>query len=145
MNNEPIIIERLFDAPVSKVWHAITDKNKMKQWYFDLADFKPEIGFKFRFTGGPSPDKQYLHLCEITEAIPGKKLAYSWRYEGYAGESFVTFELYPKDDKTLLKLIHTGIQTFPEENTDFAIGNFAEGWNQIVNTSLREYLEKVKK
>ena len=45
MKTEPIILERTLDAPVSKVWKAITDKNEMKQWYFNLADFKAEIGF----------------------------------------------------------------------------------------------------
>src|SRR5690606_14020447 len=110
-------------------------------WYFDLAEFKAEIGFKFQFTGGPSPDKQYVHLCEITEVIPEKKLTYNWRYKGFSGCSFVTFELFEQGDKTLLKLTHTGIDTFPKENMDFAIHNFEEGWNHFIHTGLKEYLE----
>lgn len=144
MSTEPIVIERLFNASASKVWKAITDKNEMKNWYFDLAEFKAETGFKFQFFGGPSPGKQYLHLCEITEVIPGKKLTYSWRYDGYPGNSFVTFELIEQGNKTLLTLTHAGIETFPKENPDFAIGNFAEGWNHIVHTSLKEYLEPAR-
>ena len=31
MNNEPIIIERTFNARIEKVWKAITDRNDMKQ------------------------------------------------------------------------------------------------------------------
>ncbi len=34
--DEPFIIERTYNAPVSKVWSAITDKDQMKQWYFDI-------------------------------------------------------------------------------------------------------------
>jgi uncharacterized protein YndB with AHSA1/START domain len=49
MNVEPIVTERLFDAPVATVWKALTDKSKMKKWYFDLPDFKPEKGFQFEF------------------------------------------------------------------------------------------------
>lgn len=81
MENKELVIERVFDAPVENVWQAITENELMKQWYFDLAEFKAEKGFKFEFTGGPSPDRQYLHLCEITEVIPKKKLTYSWRYD----------------------------------------------------------------
>ncbi len=142
MDNQPIVLERLFNAPVTKVWKALTDKNEMKSWYFNLAEFKAEIGIKFQFTGGPSPDKQYLHLCEITEVVPEKKLTYSWRYEGYPGNSFVTFELFEQDNKTLLKLTHKGIETFPKENEDFAIKNFEQGWNEIIHTSLKNYLQK---
>ena len=142
MENHMIILERLFSAPVAKVWHAITDKNEMKNWYFDLAEFKPEIGFKFQFIGGPSPEKQYLHLCEITEVIYEKRLTYSWRYEGYSGNSSVTFELFEQGNQTLLKLTHKGLETFPKENADFAVKNFEEGWKEIIHTSLKNYLEK---
>ena len=140
MATQPIVLERTFNAPISKVWKAITDKNEMKKWYFDLAEFKAEKGFQFQFTGGP-PDKEYLHLCEVTEVIPEKKLTYSWRYAGYKGISFLTFELFEKENKTQLQLTHKGIETFPEDNTDFAISNFQEGWNEIINKSLKTYLE----
>ena len=142
MTNDPIVMERLFDAPVSKVWNAITDKNEMKHWYFDLEEFRPEVGFRFSFTGGPSPEKQYVHLCEVTEVVPGKKLVYSWKYEGYQGISHVSWELSEKDNKTLLRLTHTGIGSFPEDNPDFDISNFRQGWTEIINKNLKDYLEK---
>ncbi len=141
MENNTIIVEQLFNAPISKTWKAITDKNEMKIWYFDLAEFKAEAGFKFQFLAGEEPYKQFLHLCEITEVVPEKKLTYSWRYDGYGGNSFVTFELFNQGNKTLLKLTHTGIETFPKENPDFAITNFIEGWNHIIHIALKEYLE----
>lgn len=142
MNNEPFVIERTYNAPIAKVWKAITDKNEMKQWYFDLAEFKPEVGFEFQFTGGPSPEKQYLHLCKITEVISGRKLAHSWRYDGYEGISFVTFELFAEGEKTRLKLTHAGLETFPKENPDLAKDNFVAGWTDIIGRSLKEFVEK---
>ena len=141
MKNEPFVIERTYDAPADRVWEAITNKDKMKQWYFDLEEFKPEVGFEFQFFGG-SKEKQYLHLCKITEVITGKKLTHTWKYDGYPGESFVTFELFAEGDKTRLKLTHAGLETFPAE-PDFARGNFEKGWTSIIGRSLREYLEKV--
>lgn len=141
MNNQPIVLEKTFNAPVSRVWQAITDKDEMKKWYFDIAEFKAEKGFRFEFTAGDENGTQYLHLCEITEVVPEKKLTYSWRYDNFAGNSLVTFELFEQGDKTLLKLTHEGIETFPHDNPDFAESNFSQGWNQIINTSLKEYLE----
>jgi uncharacterized protein YndB with AHSA1/START domain len=140
MDTQPIIAEQLLHAPVSKVWKAITDKAEMKKWYFDLIEFKAIPGFIFHFSGGPSPEKQYVHVCVIKEVLPEKKLSYSWRYEGYEGDSVVTFELFPKGNQTLVKLIHTGVETFPKDNPDFAKKNFVEGWNHFINTSLKDYL-----
>jgi len=137
----PLVVEHTFKAPVEKVWKASTDPDQMAQWYFDLKEFRPELGFEFRFPGGPSPEKQYMHVCKITEVEMGKKLTYSWRYDGYPGESFVTFLLTPQGDKTLLQLTHTGLETFPADNPDFASGNFVEGWNGFIRRSLKAFLE----
>jgi uncharacterized protein YndB with AHSA1/START domain len=141
MNTTPFTIERTYNAPSEMVWQAITDKDKMKDWYFDIKTFKPEIGFEFEFSGGP-PEKEYKHLCKITEVVPGKKLTYSWRYEGYAGESFVTFELFPEGKKTKVKLTHSGLDTFPADNPDFKKENFIAGWNDIIGNLLRQFVEK---
>ena len=79
----PFVIEKTYKAPRQKVWRAITNREDMKQWYFDLPEFKPVVGFEFEFRGGKEDGVQYLHRCRITEVVPEKKLTYSWRYEGY--------------------------------------------------------------
>ncbi len=142
MENQPVIVERLINAPVSKVWKAITDRDQMKSWYFDLIEFIPRAGFRFEFSGGPSPEKQYLHLCEITDVVQEKKLTYSWKYKGFTGISYVNFELSEQENQTLLRLTHSGIETFPEDNPDFDKSNFRIGWDHIINKSLVEFLEK---
>lgn len=141
MKHEPFVIERTFHAPVEKVWKAITDKDQMKQWYFDIAEFKPEVGFEFQFEGG-TKDRCYVHLCKITEVVIGEKLTYSWKYEGYEGNSFVTFELFDEGDTTRLKLTHEGLETFPLSKLDFAQANFVAGWTQLIGTSLKTFVEK---
>ena len=141
MNKEPFIIERTFNAPVAVVWKAITDKDDMKQWYFDLPEFRPEPGFTFQFWGGKE-EMQYLHHCMVTEVVTGRKLTHSWRYEGYEGNSFVSFELFELGDRTRLKLTHAGLETFPASNPDLAKENFAEGWTGILDKSLKAFLEK---
>ena len=141
MEHKPIILERTFKTTPSKLWNALTDNKEMKHWYFKLEEFRAEVGFQFQFSGGPSPDKQYLHLCEVTEVIPEQKLTYSWKYKGYAGISFVSFELFPDGENTKLKLTHEGLESFPNENADFARHNFEEAWDSIINESLQKYLE----
>jgi uncharacterized protein YndB with AHSA1/START domain len=141
--DSPFVIEKSYKAPRQKVWRAITNKDDMKQWYFDLTDFKPVVGFEFEFRGGREDGVQYLHRCKITEVIPEKKLTYSWRYEGYEGMSFVTFELFDDGDKnTRVKLTHAGLDSFPKSIPDFDKKNFAEGWTEIIGSNLRNFVEK---
>ena len=136
---EAVIVERTFNAPVARVWKALTDGEEMRRWYFDLKEFKPEVGFEFEFIVEHEGTK-YHHLCKITEVIPQKKLAYTWRYQGHEGDSLVTFELFPEDGKTRLKLTHEGLETFPK-TPSFARKNFMEGWTQIVGSSLKGFVE----
>lgn len=139
MEAQPFVIERILNAPLDRVWRAISERDEMAKWYFDLADFRPEVGFEFEFTGGTEENK-YLHKCQVTKAEPNKILAYTWRYEGYDGLSEVIWELFPQGDQTLLRLTHTGLDTFPALG-DFARSNFETGWTYIIGTSLINYLE----
>ena len=139
MNTEPIVIECTYNAPVEKVWAALTDNALMKQWYFDIAKFNPEPGFEFSFTAG-NEDKQFVHLCKVKEVVSNKKLSYSWRYEGYEGDSLVIFELFPEGNGTKVKLTHEGLETFPAVQ-DFAKENFVQGWTHILGIALKTFVE----
>jgi uncharacterized protein YndB with AHSA1/START domain len=141
MTTEPFVIEKTYNVPIETVWQAITDRDKMEQWYFKLDAFKPVVGFEFRFSGG-SEEKSYLHICKTTEIVLGKKLTHTWRYDGHPGETYVTWELFEEDGKTRLRLTHTGLETLPKY-PDFAKENFAMGWTQLIGTSLKDYVEKV--
>lgn len=141
MKHEPLVIERVFQSPVSRVWKAITETDQIRQWSFNMVEFRPEPGFEFKFEGGKD-DIVFHHVCKVVEVIPEKKLSYSWRYEGYEGNSLVTIELFAEGVGTRLRLTHSGLETFPQDSTDFARENYQEGWNQIIGTSLKGFLEK---
>ena len=140
--NKDLIVERIFNADRKLVWQALTEKELMKQWYFDLKEFKAVVGFRFEFMAGDPGGKQWKHLCEITEVVPESKIAYSWKYEGYPGVSYVTFELFDDGENTRLKLTHSGIGSFPADVPELAVHNFEAGWNHIINISLKEFLGK---
>jgi uncharacterized protein YndB with AHSA1/START domain len=138
-SSEAIVIERTLNAPVAKVWKALTDVDQMRQWYFDLKEFKPQIGFEFEFLVEHEGNR-YHHLCRITEVIPQKKIAYTWRYKDEPGDSLVTFELFSEGETTRVKVTHTGIDTFPKTPA-YARRNFENGWTQIVGTELKQFVE----
>lgn len=141
METTPLVVEKTYDAPVQRVWRAITNKDEMKQWYFDLSEFRPEVGFEFTFTGC-AEEKEYVHLCKVTEVVEGRRIVYSWRYDGYPGMTYVTFDLREIGDKTHLTLTHRGLETFPQDIPDFAKQCFAEGWQHFIEVALKSYLEQ---
>jgi uncharacterized protein YndB with AHSA1/START domain len=137
--NEPLAIERIIDAPVERVWQAITTREDMGRWFFELEEFKGNAGFVFGFTV-EHEGFTYVHHCKVMEAVPNKKLAFTWRYEGHAGDSLVTIELFGEGGQTRVKLTHEGLESFPAIPA-FARVNFMGGWTQIIGSALGDFVE----
>src|SRR5437773_10326836 len=135
-----VVMERTFNAPVARVWRALTDADEMRQWYFDLKEFRPEVGFEFECVV-EHEGNSYHHLCKVTEVIPQKKIAYTWRYKGEPGNSLVTLELFGEGEKTRLKLTHEGIESFPKTPA-YARKNFEVGWIAIIGSELKRFVEQ---
>ena len=145
MEPQPFILERVFDAPAANVWKAITQVDYLRQWYFDLPDFKARVGFEFTFESSGSCTQGKIHLCKVTEVVVGKKLSYSWRYEGFEGDSLVTFQLFEEGARrTRLRLTHAGLETFPFNRVaGMETKDFVGGWTYFIGTALKEMLEKI--
>jgi uncharacterized protein YndB with AHSA1/START domain len=137
---EAVVVERTFNAPVARVWKALTNVDQMREWYFDLKEFKPEVGFEFEFVV-EHEGNSYHHLCRVTEVVPQKKIAYTWRYKDEPGDSLVTIELSPEGSKTQLRLTHEGLETFPKTPA-YARKNFEAGWTAIIGTELKKFVER---
>ncbi len=135
-----VIVEETYGVRIEKVWKALTEKEEMKKWYFDLSEFKPEVGFEFKFTGKGSKGELYVHRCRVTKVIPMTMLQYSWAYENREGLSTVTFDLFEVKKGTLLRVTHTGLDSFPQGHPDFALDSFQKGWNSLLKDGLRKYL-----
>jgi uncharacterized protein YndB with AHSA1/START domain len=142
---ENIQIKKNYNAPISLVWQAITNRAMMKEWYFDFAeDFKLETGAVFEWKAGDTKDKQWLHRGKMIEIIPEKKLVHSWEYPGYSGTSTLSWNLLKADDTTTaVTLVHEFTIPFDSNIPELKTENFEMGWNHITNISLEDYLNKI--
>jgi uncharacterized protein YndB with AHSA1/START domain len=135
---KPVIKEVILDAPVSKLWKALTDKDELKHWCFDMDAFKPSVGFGFQFYGENEGHK-FLHLCKVLEIEVERKMKWLWTYKDVPGNTYVTFELFPQGNQTKLRLTHEGLETLPQDK-NYSKQNFVEGWNMILGELLPKYL-----
>src|SRR5690349_4008906 len=111
---EPLVKEVVLNAPVSRVWKALTDKDELKQWCFEMNAFEPKEGFEFQFYGEKDGHK-FLHLCKVLEAETERKMKWLWSYEETPGDTYVSFELFPQGNQTKLHLTHEGLEKLPQD------------------------------
>lgn len=141
-DDEPIVVEQTFNAPIDTVWKAITQIDLMRQWYFDnIPAFRPEVGFETQFNVS-SGDRNFLHMWRVTEVVPRQKIAYRWRFAGIPGESLAVFELSKGRKSTTLKLTCLVHEDFPEDIPEFTTESCMAGWEYFIKKRLKEYLEK---
>lgn len=139
--NEPIIIEELFDAPVEKVWEAITNYDHMVNWYFDqLPNFRPEPGFKVSFVV-ENPPRTFTHNWEVQKVKEVKLISYTWNYDEYPGDSLLEMHLKNHNGGTHLKLMHFTTVPFPSDIPEFERESGVMGWTYFIKERLASYLK----
>jgi len=142
MNTDPIVVEQTYNAPIAAVWKAITDKDQMRQWFFEpMTDFEPEVGFETEFDV-QCEGQAYSHQWKVTQVVPERRITYGWRYGGYPGNSSVTWELSETPDGTALRLTHTGHETFGQDDPAFSRESGITGWTYFLHESLKSFLER---
>jgi len=137
----PIVVEATYAVDRSTVWAAITDPERMSQWYFEpIASFRPEVGFETQFTVR-SQGKDWVHLWRVTEVVPESRIAYTFNYAGHEGDASVLWEMLDVAGGTRLRLTHTGIGTYPKNEPAFQREMGVAGWTYFLQESLKGFLE----
>ena len=138
---DSIIVEQSFYVSKVRLWQAITEHDQMVQWFFEeIPDFKAEPGFETQFNISTG-ERDFNHLWKITTAVPGEKIVYDWRYEGYDGAGIVTFELFDEGGGSRLRLKAEGTETFPQEIPEFKRESGVAGWEYFIQGNLKQFLE----
>ncbi len=144
MNQEknPVIVEQSFHVTVGQLWKAISELDLMKKWFFEnIESFSPEVGFETQFNV-QSGERDFMHLWKLTDVVPLEKLVYSWKYEGYEGESFVCFETFISETGSCLRLTHTVTESFPQSIPEFTRENCLGGWKYFICDRLKSFLNE---
>lgn len=140
-----VIIEAVFETTKEKVWEALTNPQVMKVWYFDIPNFKLNVGNDLSFY--ESEKKEYLHTGKILKVEENKLFQHTWLHpEQSKGSSTVTWEIEEiETDKVKVTLTHEGLENFIDAGPAFSPENYEMGWNAIVKTNLRNYLYNIKR
>ena len=90
--------EIVLDAPREEVWEALTDPERLEDWFANDVelDLRPGGGATFRWSNGEE------RHATLTEIVPEERLAFEWDDEGE-----VEFTLEDDSDGTLLTVVET--------------------------------------
>jgi len=136
------------NAPVSRVWRALTDYREFGEWFNVKLDgpFVPGKVSNGRIT---YPGYEHLTFELVNQKIePERRFAFSWHPYAldpnvdYSKEpsTLVEFRLEPKDESTVLHLTESGFEAIPEGRRFEAFRKNDEGWTEQMS-NIKKYLE----
>lgn len=139
-------IERsvLIEAPMARVWHALSDADTFGSWFGVKFDGGARFEPGQRAVGSVTyPGYEYLKFdVQVERVEPQKLLSWRWhpapmeRDRDYSAEptTLVVFELKEVDGGTLLTVVESGFDQIPAERRDEAFRMNSGGWDgQVEN------------
>ena len=115
--------EIIIDAPPARVWEHLTDPAKIAGWLMPNA-FQAAVGKAYTMDCG----RMGPITGVVKEAIPHKKLVYSWTSPVIKVQTMVTITLIDEKGRTRLILEHTGWEAPPADQT--IPDTFDQGWDE---------------
>jgi uncharacterized protein YndB with AHSA1/START domain len=133
---QDIVVEAVFPHAPETIWKALTTGELIGRWMMAPIGFEPVAGARFTFQTNPAGAWDGIIRCQVLEATPNERLAYSWQggHEGNVGygsrlDTVVTWTLSRAEGGTRLRLVHSGF-ALPKNETAFT--NMGEGWKKVV-------------
>jgi len=141
-NNENIqlSIERIYKAPIKKVFCAWTDPESLKQWFcpgemsVPFAEVDLKVGGKFRIcmknseNAEENPGAEYIAFGVYKSIEADQKLVMSWAWEGpESHESQLSIFFEDVNGDTKVRMLH---ERFSSENER---DHHNEGWQGCFN------------
>lgn len=124
------------DATVEEVWRAITEGERIQQWFAPHAKVEPGVGGKILLSWGPGMEG----VAPITTWEPGRRLG--WTESGERNPPrVVEIHLEAEGGKTRLRLVHSGFGAGADFDGEY--DSTHGGWLSFLS-SLR-FLVDVKK
>lgn len=124
-------------ASPKKVFKSISEPQRLTRWFLKDAEIslRKRGRYTFEWQGG------YKHTGRVLEVVRGESVTLTWpQFDGdeALGETKVRFSVAPKNDGTLLKIVHSGYP-LDERWVDLYAGTHS-GWAYYV-MNLKSVLE----
>lgn len=136
-NDNQLVLARIIDAPVEKVYKAWTDVDLLKQWFAPRPWSTPKASIDLR-TGGASnitmadeSGNEYPNPGQYLEVVPNKKLVFTDAYVGDwkpGAKPFMTVTLTFEDEGGKTRYIARCQHWNAEDKAAHEKMGFHEGW-----------------
>jgi len=131
--------EEFLAAPLTRVWAAISEPAKLKEWFAEPTySMTPggEGALRFKFEDG----SEGTPPVQVVAVEPPNRFAFRWRSHSAdpaksvaeQANTLVEITLVEEADGTRIRVIESGFEALPDEVRDTALRENAQGWPEVI-------------
>lgn len=130
-------------ATAGEVWHSLTDRDELENWWGDGVTIEPRVGGQFRERWEDDEGKAQLASGKVTFVKEKKQITFTWREKDWPKDATTecTFLIEDQGTKCTLTLKHQGWESLPEQNREKLMKDFKVGWTYHLK-ELKSYLDE---
>lgn len=138
---QPIRHSIVIEAPLEKVWQALTDPEAVAVW-IGAKGFEAKVGARFEFHTEPQGDWDGVTYSEMLKLEEGKRMLFTWAVPGVPPTQ-VEFALKDLGDgRCEVTLEHRGWDQFPPDEMRPVRDQLDRGWGGAVLPKLKRVAEE---
>jgi uncharacterized protein YndB with AHSA1/START domain len=146
-SDREIVMERVFDSPVERVFKAYTDPTIVPQWWgprrftttIDKMDVRPDG--VWRYISRDSEGNEYPFSAVYHEIVPNKRIVRTFEFEPIPGHISVETTTFEEQDSSTKLRVTSLFQNVEQRDGELKSGmelGTSESWDRLA-----EYLAKV--
>jgi len=133
---DSIVQDIVINAPIERVWRAVSDSTEFGEWFGLRCDrpFEPGVEVGCAVTK-PDEFAGTFFPIWIEEVSPPTRFSFRWHAyavqpeeQATATTTLVTFTLEPHPEGTLLTIVESGFDDVPLDRRAEAFASNSEGW-----------------
>ena len=133
-SDREIRIERVFEAPIERVWQAFTDPELLAQWWgrgnkLVIERMVVERGGHWRFVEH-SPDGVHGFEGRFREVTPMERLVQTFEWDGMPGYVAIDTAVFEDLGDGRTRVVTTSLFHTPDERDGMLASGMADGLNQ---------------
>jgi uncharacterized protein YndB with AHSA1/START domain len=130
--------ERRYNAPIERVWWALTSPGALERWYMKAEGLTPNVGCTFTLHDADAKGWSGWLDCEVLVCDEPNILKYRSVERKDQLITDVTWTLQSEGSQTRVRLDHTGFHGF----NGFIAGSMLRfGWRSLLKTKLAALVE----
>ncbi|MNT63781.1 hypothetical protein D3C72_2016270 [compost metagenome] len=141
--SEVIEFDFVTKATAGEVWHALTDRDELENWWGEGVVLDPKAGGKFCEPWEDDDGARKMAIGKVKAAKANKEIVFTWVEKDWpkGSETECTFTIQDDGKLRKLSLKHVGWDSLPKDKRTSIIKDFKIGWGYHMK-ELKSYLDE---